>query len=330
MDNADDLIPSGHIVIDVYFEEGPLGVTLKLQITGDIVVTTIIDDSQAINLDIVVDDSLWAVDESIVGLSHLDKDTWARLVSFIKQSTRPLKMSFLRKLPIFNCDDDNDMNSIDNDDDNHINPAIQALMLSTQEAIASGDIDNNNDEAGQSSPTSKSPHSLSPRVHSALIEVSSRESGTTSPVSNYGISRATSPSITGSRTSSINDSRSSSIDRTISNDNSIYNNINFNKDCNQVEVQINEIENNNILKIISSKLFVKEENGKTSFLSKKQTNSVCLDSMLFQVGGIEKFLVVADRCIVKQGVVTIDTKGSLWNTQNKRYFYLFNVIHLTN
>jgi ankyrin repeat protein len=88
----------GEIFIETFFAEGPLGVTLRRRPDDGIVfIHEIIPDSQAVNLDVSPLDELWAIGDSEVGETPLDKDAWNGLISFIKNSSRPLRIVWRRK-----------------------------------------------------------------------------------------------------------------------------------------------------------------------------------------------------------------------------------------
>lgn len=89
--------PSDSKLVNVIFGDGALGVTLKRR-EGVVYVQDIIADSQAVSLDVQLDDELWAVESSIIGLNKLDKAAWITLVEFIKTAPRPLRMTWRRRL----------------------------------------------------------------------------------------------------------------------------------------------------------------------------------------------------------------------------------------
>lgn len=89
---------SGDKFIETFFLDGPLGVTLRRRPDDGIVfIHEIIPDSQAINLDVQPLDELWAVGDSEIGETPLDKDAWNGLINFIKTSSRPLRLVWHRK-----------------------------------------------------------------------------------------------------------------------------------------------------------------------------------------------------------------------------------------
>eukprot|EP01035_Chromulina_nebulosa_P018876 gene18876-24667_t len=64
-------------IIETHFIDGPLGVTLRRRLEDGIVfVYDIVPNSQAINLDVQPNDELWAVGDSVLGLTPLDKQAW--------------------------------------------------------------------------------------------------------------------------------------------------------------------------------------------------------------------------------------------------------------
>lgn len=89
--------------IETYFEDGPLGVTLRRKHENGIVfIFEIIPNSQAIDLNVLPNDELWAVGDSEIGETPLDKEAWNGLITFIKQSSRPLKMIWRRRPNTYN------------------------------------------------------------------------------------------------------------------------------------------------------------------------------------------------------------------------------------
>jgi len=84
--------------VETFFCDGPLGVVLRRRAEDGIVfVHEIIPDSQAVNIDVSPGDELWTVGESEIGETPLDKEAWDGLITFIKQSSRPLKLIWHRK-----------------------------------------------------------------------------------------------------------------------------------------------------------------------------------------------------------------------------------------
>ena len=85
--------------MEVHFEDGPLGVTLRRNVeTGTIHVFEVLEDSQAADgMDVQTGDELWSVGS--VGLSgnYMDKEAWEGLIQFIRDSDRPLKVVWKRR-----------------------------------------------------------------------------------------------------------------------------------------------------------------------------------------------------------------------------------------
>ena len=89
------------VFVEVYFEEGPLGVTLRRRgDTGIVFVYEIQSGSQAVNLDVQSGDELWGVGDTEIGNTPLDKDAWNGLIQFIKNSARPLRVIFKRLVTV--------------------------------------------------------------------------------------------------------------------------------------------------------------------------------------------------------------------------------------
>lgn len=85
-------------LISVTFGEGSLGVTLRRRPEDGVVfVFDIVENSQAVDMDISVGDELWSIGESEIGDVALDKEAWNGLVQYIKFSPRPLKATWRRK-----------------------------------------------------------------------------------------------------------------------------------------------------------------------------------------------------------------------------------------
>jgi Ankyrin repeats (3 copies)/Ankyrin repeat len=85
-------------LIYVTFGEGSLGVTLRRRPEDGVVfVYDIVENSQAVDMDISVGDELWSIGESEIGDVALDKEAWNGLVQYIKFSPRPLKATWRRK-----------------------------------------------------------------------------------------------------------------------------------------------------------------------------------------------------------------------------------------
>jgi hypothetical protein len=84
-------------LVNVVFGEGALGVTLRRRPQDGVVfVYDIVENSQAVNMDINIDDELWAIGDSEIGDVALDKEAWNGLVQYIKFSPRPLKAVWKR------------------------------------------------------------------------------------------------------------------------------------------------------------------------------------------------------------------------------------------
>lgn len=100
-------VPADSRLVKVTFQDGPLGVTLRRRNEDGIVfVYDLVPGSQAIHLDIKPQDELWAVAESEVGTTPLDKEMWNNLVTYIKSCPRPLEIVLRRRLE-FNSSGDN-------------------------------------------------------------------------------------------------------------------------------------------------------------------------------------------------------------------------------
>jgi ankyrin repeat protein len=84
--------------IETFFAEGSLGVTLRRRPDDGIVfIHEVIPGSQAVDLDVQPYDELWAVGDSEIGETPLDKEAWNGLINFIKASSRPLRLVWHRK-----------------------------------------------------------------------------------------------------------------------------------------------------------------------------------------------------------------------------------------
>lgn len=90
------------IFIETFFDDGPLGVTLRRRADDGIVfIYEVVQDSQAVNLDVAPGDELWAAADMDIGGTPLDKEAWNGLIAFIKQAERPLRLVWRRvKRPI--------------------------------------------------------------------------------------------------------------------------------------------------------------------------------------------------------------------------------------
>ena len=62
---SDEELPAlqdGEFLVETYFVDGPLGVTLRRKVeSGKVYVFQVVADSQAVDLDVVEGDELWAV-----------------------------------------------------------------------------------------------------------------------------------------------------------------------------------------------------------------------------------------------------------------------------
>jgi ankyrin repeat protein len=84
--------------VETFFTDGPLGVTLRRRPEDGIVfIYEVIPNSQATSLDVQTNDELWAVGDSEIGTTPLDKEAWNGLITFIKQSGRPLRLVWRRR-----------------------------------------------------------------------------------------------------------------------------------------------------------------------------------------------------------------------------------------
>lgn len=103
--NNFEVCPSDSELVNVVFSDGPLGITLKRR-NGAVYVHDIMPNTQALDLDIRLDDELWSIDDSIIGVYKLDKLAWNSLLEYLKVSGRPLKTTWRRKLYIEDSDDE--------------------------------------------------------------------------------------------------------------------------------------------------------------------------------------------------------------------------------
>ena len=88
-------------LISVTFGDGPLGVTLRRRPEDGVVfVHEIVQESQAVEMDINVGDELWAIGMSEIGDVALDREAWNGLVQYIKFSPRPLDAVWKRRYSI--------------------------------------------------------------------------------------------------------------------------------------------------------------------------------------------------------------------------------------
>jgi ankyrin repeat protein len=85
--------------IETFFDEGKLGVTLRRRADDGIVfVFEVLADSQAVNIDVLPGDELWAVDNSDIGGTPLDQEAWQGLINYIKTSPRPIRLVWKRTI----------------------------------------------------------------------------------------------------------------------------------------------------------------------------------------------------------------------------------------
>lgn len=90
--------PSDSVLIDTYFIEGPLGVTLKRRPNdGPIYVFNLIENSQAIGKNIEVNDEIWSVASTVIGVNEVKKEDWDRLIEVMQKSKRPLRIVWRRR-----------------------------------------------------------------------------------------------------------------------------------------------------------------------------------------------------------------------------------------
>ena len=88
--------PSGSDLVQVIFDDGPLGVTLRRRNNGTVYVHDRVAGSQAMDLDIVNLDELWQVGEHLVAFDKIDSERWTELIEYIKVKERPLLIVFRR------------------------------------------------------------------------------------------------------------------------------------------------------------------------------------------------------------------------------------------
>jgi len=91
--------PDGFELIPLSFEAGPLGITLKRNGVGKVLVAGVLDQSQATAMDVRVKDELWAVGERLLGGRGVQKEEWESLVGILKTAARPLVLTMLRAAP---------------------------------------------------------------------------------------------------------------------------------------------------------------------------------------------------------------------------------------
>ena len=91
--------PSDSILIKTSFDEGSLGVSLKLrQSDGVGYVVALLPNTQAVDKDIQPNDEVWSVGSQVFGESFIDKNDWNALIAFIPKSKRPLQIVWRRRL----------------------------------------------------------------------------------------------------------------------------------------------------------------------------------------------------------------------------------------
>lgn len=99
MANVNDC-PDGCELIETFFNQGPLGVSLKWsEIDGLVTVSGIAPGTQAVSIDVHEHDELWCVGTEIIASKTLTKPEWNGIVEHIKSSQRPLRIVWKRKLP---------------------------------------------------------------------------------------------------------------------------------------------------------------------------------------------------------------------------------------
>ena len=87
------------VYVTTVFQDGPLGVNLRRRpIDGIVNVTEIIEDSQAINLDLEIGDELWSIENNELGARYLEKQAWQGMIEYIKHSARPLHVIWRRQI----------------------------------------------------------------------------------------------------------------------------------------------------------------------------------------------------------------------------------------
>lgn len=88
--------PQDSILVEVFFDDGPLGVTLHRGHSGIVTVMKIIEETQAVNMDVADGDELWEVGDRFIGETPMEKAEWGEVVEYIKTSDRPLRVVFRR------------------------------------------------------------------------------------------------------------------------------------------------------------------------------------------------------------------------------------------
>lgn len=101
-----DVCPADSILVESFFEDGSLGVSLKFRSAEGIgFISAIIPNSQADGKNVQVDDELWSVGSQVIGLNRLDKTDWNRLIDFIQKSKRPLRIVWRRRRNVMTAED---------------------------------------------------------------------------------------------------------------------------------------------------------------------------------------------------------------------------------
>ena len=91
--------PSDSQLIETYFIEGSLGVTLKRRPNdGPIYVYNLIENAQAIDKDIQINDEVWSVGSHFIGQNPVTKEEWEKLIEIMQKSKRPLRIVWRRKI----------------------------------------------------------------------------------------------------------------------------------------------------------------------------------------------------------------------------------------
>ena len=125
--------PSDSELIDTYFIEGPLGVTLKRRPNdGPIYVFNLVENSQAIGKNIEVNDEIWSVASTVIGVNQVKKKDWDNLIEIMQKSKRPLRIVWRRRI--------NDSKPKQN-----INVVNSASSTTTSQQISTDDTENPND-----------------------------------------------------------------------------------------------------------------------------------------------------------------------------------------
>ena len=125
-------IPTDSRLVKVVFRDGPLGVTLKKNEDGYVYVHGIVENSQAVQLDIQVGDELWTIGDSMIEDTPLDKEAWDGLIQYVKYCSRPLNAIWHRR----------NVGEQDSDDDYYIDGGGG---IEEDNVEADSDQDDNND-----------------------------------------------------------------------------------------------------------------------------------------------------------------------------------------